>query len=135
MSGGRDSVSRLKQRLADLPGRLRGSVNDALQQMGDDTVAEIRRVLASSGGSQPSRPGDPPRDPAGRIAQALAVRLDEARSTVTVVAASPEARFLEYGTRSMAARPFVRPAVSAVMPAALAACRAALAAAAAEPDP
>lgn len=132
MSGARDPASRLKQRLAALPARLRASVNEALLEVGDDTVAEIRRVLAASGGPQASRPGDPPRDPAGRIAQALAVSLDEAQSVVTVAAASPVARFLEYGTRTMASRPFIRPAVSATGPAALATCRAALAAAAKE---
>ncbi len=135
MSGGRDSASRLKQRLAALPARLRGRVNEALRAVGEDTVAEIGRGLAASQGPQPSRPGDPPRDPAGRIARALAVDLDEARSTVTVLVASSEARCLEYGTRTMAARPFVRPAVAATAPAALALCRAALAAAATEPDP
>lgn len=132
MSRGRDPASRLKQRLAALPARLRGRVHEVLREIGAHTVAEIRRGLAASGGPEPSRPGDPPRDPAGRIARALAVDLDETRSTVTVVVASPEARCLEYGTRSLAARPFVRPAVSATAPAALALCRAALAAAATE---
>lgn len=132
MSGDRDPASRLKQRLAALPARLRDRVNAALQEVGDGTVEEIRRVLAASAGPLPSAPGDPPRDPAGRLADALAVSLDEARSSVTVVAASPEARFLEYGTRTMAARPFLRPAVAATASRAREVCRAALAEAATE---
>lgn len=131
MSGG-DPASRLKRRLAALPGRLRERADAALLQIGQETLAEIRRVLAASGGPRPSAPGDPPRDPAGHLAGALAVSLDDAHSAVTVVAASPQARFLEYGTRTMAARPFIRPAVAATAPAALATCRAALAEAARE---
>lgn len=131
MSGG-DPASRLKQRLAALPARLRAGTNAALRQVGDDTVEEIRRVLAASSGPLPSAPGDAPRDPAGRLAGTLAVQLDEAQSAVTVIAASREARFLEYGTRHMAARPFLRPAVAAMAPSALAVCRTALAEAAKE---
>lgn len=131
MSPGPDPASRLKQRLAALPARLRGAVNVALRQVGDEVMAEVSRGLAASGGPQPSRP----RDPAGRIAKALAVDLDETQSTVTVIAACPEARCLEYGTRTKAARPFLRPAGSAMTPEALAVCRAALAAAAREAGP
>ncbi len=128
MSGPQDPASRLKQRLAALPARIRAETAGALGRIGEQAVAEARRLLSS--GPAPSAPGEPPRDPRGDLAEGLRADLDAAAASVTIAAASPQALFLEYGTRTMAARPFLRPAAEAVRPLALEACRQALAAAA-----
>lgn len=115
----------LRQALADLPDAAKAEVSDALDAVGADLVTDMRRRL---GRTDPSAPGNPPADPAGPLAASLAVRRDGLQ--VTVTAASPRAPFLEYGTRTMTPRPFLRPAVAAVAERARARLRAALARAA-----
>ncbi len=130
MSAEGEAADALKRRLAAMPGRLRAAADAALHAIGDDTVAQARRLLAGAEGSSPSQPGETPRDPAGHLAASLSATADAEAATVRIGSTSPQAVFLEYGTRTMAARPFLRPAAAAVRPAALDACRAALAAAA-----
>lgn len=115
----------LRQALADLPDAAKAEVSDALDAVGADLVTDMRRRLGRTGASAP---GDPPADPAGALAASLAATRDGLR--VTVTAASPQAAFLEYGTRTMAPRPVLRPAVAAVAEMARARLRAALARAA-----
>lgn len=132
MSARSDPAGRLKDRLAALPERLQAQVRAALAGIGAALLEETRRRLADDTGPAPSRPGEPPRDPAGRLAATLLASLDQSGTAVTLTAAAPYAPDLEYGTRTMAPRPFLRPAGEAVRPAALAACRDALAQAAEE---
>lgn len=128
----------LRRRLAELPLRARAEANVALARIGDEVTDEMRRSLqsatpvSSSGAMQPaSAPGGPPRDPTGDLAASLTAMLDQETSRVTVASASPHAVLLEYGTRRMAARPFLRPAVAATLATARQHCRDAIARAAA----
>ena len=120
MSPNPEATQNLKRRLAALPIAALAEVATALDEIGAEVVAEARRSLAADGPVQPdpgrrpaSAPGAPPDDPTGRLAASLSVVADPATPHVTVVASTPYATFLEYGTRHMAARPFLRPAVEA----------------------
>jgi HK97 gp10 family phage protein len=115
-----DATHTLRGRLATLPVAALAQVATALEEIGAEVVAEARRSLAADGPTQPdpgkrpaSAPGGPPDDPTGRLAASLGVVADPAAAHVTVAASTPYAIFLEYGTRHMAARPFLRPAVEA----------------------
>lgn len=121
-------TSPLRARLAALPDRLRAETATALAAVGDAAVAEARRLLATSRGPLPSSPGEPPRDRSGHLAGSLSATVDEA-GAVTLAATDP-ARHLEFGTRTMEARPFLRPAAAATEPIAREVLRAALARAA-----
>lgn len=103
----------LKRRLAALPEAARTAANEALRDVGEDLTAAIKRALGSSA---VSKPGSPPGDPTGGLAAALSAAVDAETSRLRITAASPHALFIEYGTRRMAARPFLRPAVAAVTP-------------------
>ena len=102
----------LQRRLATLPRAAETEVAAALGAVGDMVLAEARRILATSGAG-PSAPGEPPADPTGTLAASLGASLDRAAARITLTAASPHAIALEYGTRTMGARPFLRPAVQA----------------------
>lgn len=103
----------LKRRLSAFPEVARAAVNAALRDIGEDVTAAIRRSL---GAAAVSEAGRPPRDPTGELANTLGAAVDAETSRLRITAASPHAVFLEYGTRHMAARPFLRPAVTAMTP-------------------
>lgn len=103
-------LAALRRRLAALPQVARVEGATAMDRIGAGLVAEARRMLASGG---PAEPGSPPDDPAGNLADSLGWSLDPDGPRLVVTAASTHARFLEYGTRAMAARPFLRPAIAA----------------------
>ncbi len=115
----------LARALADLPAAAQAEVGAALDEVAADVVAVARRSL---GTASPSAPGDPPADPTGALAASLSATRDGLQATVA--ASAPYAGYLEYGTRRMAARPFLRPAVAATAETARAKLRAALARAA-----
>lgn len=103
----------LKRRLTALPEVARAAADAALRDIGEDVTAAIRRSLDASAVSEPGRP---PRDPTGGLAASLGAVVEPETSRLRIAAASPHALFLEYGTRRMAARPFLRPAVAAATP-------------------
>jgi HK97 gp10 family phage protein len=118
-----DEAAALQALLAGLPAAVRAEVTAALGGIGADMVEGARTSLAQG---SPSAPGKPPADPGGSLAASLHWSLDEANGQVTVGTSDPAAIFLEYGTRKMAARPFLRPAASAVTEKAQARLRSAL---------
>jgi HK97 gp10 family phage protein len=66
---------------------------------------------------QASAPGEAPATDLGGLAMSILVSVPLAdRRAVELVADAPYAVHLEYGTRKMAARPFMRPAVEKVLP-------------------
>lgn len=64
-------------------------------------------------GRAPSRPGEPPKMVTGELRDSLgaAVAVEGERVVAVVGAGARHALFLELGTRRMAARPFLRPAL------------------------
>ncbi len=60
---------------------------------------------------QASAPGEPPANDLGNLANSINLRIDQPRMVVFVNASAKYAPALEYGTRKMAARPYLRPAL------------------------
>lgn len=61
----------------------------------------------------PSRPGEPPNRDTGTLDRSIVVRPFPDKLLVVVAATAAYALFLELGTRRMAERPYMRPAVKA----------------------
>lgn len=59
-----------------------------------------------------SAPGEPPASDTGELVNSLKTVYDASKLSGTVVASAPHAPHLEYGTRNMEPRPFLRPAVA-----------------------
>lgn len=71
------------------------------------------RVYTRRGVShQASAPGEPPATDTGRLVNSITTEYDAAKLTGTVSANTEYAEFLEYGTQTMAERPFMRPALA-----------------------
>lgn len=60
---------------------------------------------------QASAPGQPPANDTGTLVRSIVMDVDETELEVTISAGTFYAKMLEYGTRLMAARPFMRPAI------------------------
>ena len=65
---------------------------------------------------QASAPGQAPAQDQGGLSGSIKASAGPAKLTATLVADAPYAVHLEYGTRKMAPRPFMRPAVDKVLP-------------------
>jgi HK97 gp10 family phage protein len=61
-----------------------------------------------------SAPGQPPAADLGRLAQSITVKHTPGSKVATVIAGTKYARLLEMGTRRVAPRPFMRPAIGKV---------------------
>jgi len=59
-----------------------------------------------------SRPYEAPAKDMGMLVNSIDVDVDPAQFNLTISAAAPYARELEYGTRKMLPRPFLRPALA-----------------------
>ena len=72
---------------------------------------EIKQSLAVGNidSSSPSEAGDPPRRVTGRLSGSIAHEVDRVRLIARVGTNVLYGKFLELGTRKMAARPFIRP--------------------------
>ena len=60
---------------------------------------------------QASAPGEVPANDLGMLANSISVDVDQTQFNMTLSASAPHARPLEYGTRHMLPRPFLRPAL------------------------
>ena len=81
-------------------------------------MREVRAVAVNSmppGNGQPSAPGSPPNVQTGSLRASIDYTVQRVPAGVEglLSSSSPYAQFLEFGTRKMAARPFMRPALAA----------------------
>jgi HK97 gp10 family phage protein len=76
----------------------------------DMVKADMQGSIRPGGG--PSSPGGPPHSQSGELRGAFTTRVtrNQQGATGTIGNTAPHALFLEFGTRHMAARPFMRPA-------------------------
>lgn len=81
-------------------------------------AAKKRRRRVARAIFAPSAPGEAPRKRTGTLQKSVAAEVERTPAGVTVRVGSsvPYARFLEYGTRRMAARPWLRPGLSEWQP-------------------
>lgn len=61
---------------------------------------------------QASAPGEVPANDRGMLANSIEVDVDPTQFNMTISASAPYAQELEYGTRHMLPRPFLRPALT-----------------------
>lgn len=59
-----------------------------------------------------SAPGEAPANRSGRLLSTIEPTVDEQGLSVSITASTVYAKFLEFGTRKMAARPFMNPALT-----------------------
>lgn len=91
--------------------RMQRGVQDAGEYLTARTRQKISRPNPT--GESPSGPGEPPKRVTGELYNSIrtAVRVDGKRIIAAIGASARHARFLEFGTSRMAARPFMRPAL------------------------
>ncbi len=98
----------LRRQIGASPGVAATAAGTALNDSAIEIAGQIRTTLAaSSGGVSP--PGAVPDDAEGRLAEAVTVER-AGPEAATIIIGLPYARWLEFGTIHMAARPFLRPA-------------------------
>jgi HK97 gp10 family phage protein len=105
----------LGRKLAALPrlldAELRKAVAEAAEAIRDDAIKSLRSGGSRTAKGRASAPGEPPARQSGRLQRSIVVELDPSRPSAKVIATADYARALEFGTRRMAARPFLRPAL------------------------
>lgn len=84
---------------------------EAGEMVRQEAMESIRDGTIRGAGHVPSRPGEPPKGDTGRLELSIEVELRRSEKTVNVIARAPYAAALEFGTRRIAPRPFMRPAL------------------------
>ena len=116
------SQAQLTRKLAKLAERIQKNVEVVLQQSAEEVAAHARFLVTSGDRSgrlytdddmqmRASAPGEPPLSRSGALSASISVEKDPHSSARHVVATSPHARYLEFGTTSMAPRPFLQPSL------------------------
>ena len=116
------SEAQVTRKLTELAERVQKNVEVALQQSAEEVAAHARLLVTTGDRSgrlytegdaqaRASAPGEPPLSRSGMLSTSIRVEEDPHASAHHVVATSPHARYLEFGTTSMAPRPFLQPAL------------------------
>ena len=109
------SISAHVKRLRAIRDSSEPAAINALLEIGElvrqEAMRSIREGTVRGLGHVPSLPGQPPAGDTGRLEMSIEVELRRSDKTVNVIANAPYAAALEFGTRQIAARPFLRPAM------------------------
>lgn len=97
----------LTQKLQRLKKEQREAAAQAVEEILRDVASEVRRTL---------RQGPSPRSRTGRLADSIFVHLNPDRLGGVVGTDLPYGRHLEFGTRKMAARPWLHPTFERLKP-------------------
>lgn len=76
-----------------------------------EAMRSIRQGTIRGAGHVPSSPGQPPKGDTGRLETSIDVELRKTDKTVNVISNAPYSAALEFGTSTIEARPFLRPAM------------------------
>lgn len=106
----------LEARLRRVSRDLERTLSQALLEAGEEVRAEARALLDEPGGGRPSAPGEPPRRDTGRLRDSVFVRPAARGPGAEVGCGLDYGAHLEFGTRRMAARPWLAPALEAARP-------------------
>lgn len=111
VTGGGDVVKRLQ-------GMSRGITKASIKrliQSGEkvrkDAADSIKAGAVSGPSHVPSAPGQPPNADTHRLDRSIHVEVNESGLTVSVIADAPYAAAQEFGTSTIAERPYMRPAL------------------------
>lgn len=96
-----------------LRGAMRAGATKALHQLGKAMVADVQARISTMGHGVPSPPGMPPHYQTGELYGSIRYEVNAGTMVVTLIADTPYAFYLEYGTERMAPRPFMRAGVYA----------------------
>jgi len=77
----------------------------------NDAANSIIEGSVSGPAHKPSAPGSPPNRDTGNLDKSIDVRINKSRKTVSVIARAEYAAAQEFGTSTLPARPFMRPAL------------------------
>lgn len=104
----------------ELPPKIENAVNNAVLALAMQAQSIAQRSILKGpktgrmyGRHRASAPGEAPANDLGFLAANIRVDTPE-KFTARLVSNAPYSIFLEYGTRNMAARPFIRPAGDAI---------------------
>ena len=96
--------------------RIDAGLARAASEAGGALADHVRMKISrpNPSGAAPSAPGEPPARVTGELLDSVAYEVIESDRglVVSVGAAAPYAQALEYGTRRMAPRPFLRPSLA-----------------------
>lgn len=87
---------------------IRRAAVPVLDAIGRDMVRELKERVSVPGHGVPSDPFTPPHLQTGKLRASIRHEVDRANLRVHVIVDHPAAAYLEYGTRTMAPRPFLR---------------------------
>ena len=108
-------LARLERRARRISAARRRSTIDAVRGGAEQLrAAALRSMGPAGGGGRPSAPARPPARRSGRLAESIFVQARSDGLRAEVGSALDYARHLEFGTRRMAARPWLLPAFLAV---------------------
>ena len=108
-----DGTGRVARRLTQLAGHRRQAVAAAVESGAELLRDDIRDSLSRGGFPAPGRP---PRRRSGTLAESVTVERETGGLGATVGSDLDYARHLEFGTRQMAARPWLLPAFQRLAP-------------------
>ena len=86
--------------------------NDIKSELRRPKSGEVRTRYRPERQVKVSRPYEPPAKDLGMLVNSVEVEVDPSQFNLVISASAPYARELEYGTKKMLPRPFLRPALT-----------------------
>lgn len=83
------------------------------EQVRQHAMESIRQGTVRGRGHIPSQPGQPPKGDSGQLELSIEVLARRTEKSVVVIANAPHAGAMEFGTRTILPRPYMRPALRA----------------------
>lgn len=109
------SMATHMKRLRQIHDTVESEAVNVLLQAGEmvrqDAMESIRENTIRGSGHIPSLPGQPPKGDTGQLELSIDVELRASEKSVNVIARAPYSAALEFGTSTIAERPFLRPAL------------------------
>ena len=90
---------------------LTGKIKKAMNDIGKEEVRNIQRTIDTPG-PEPSQPGRPPHMQTEELHDSIGSQVHQANATkvnLTFFADAEHAEYMEFGTKTIAPRPFLRP--------------------------